>query len=262
VTKSKHIGKYEILEEIGHGGFAVVYEARDTELNRIVALKVIHNAADESAFVQRFRQEAHIAANLSHPNIVPVYDFGDADGTLYLAMALIGEGRTLRDLLAEQAPLSLEQALPILVQLADALDYLHQRDPPLTHRDIKPANVLLEEKGGSLWVVLTDFGLVRSMEASTELTKSDTILGTPAYIAPEQVAPKQWGEITPLTDMYALGVIAYEMLVGRQPFVGNLATVLYAHVHEKPPSPLEFGPNLGGDLAKVLRRALAKPPAK
>ena len=190
MPKLKSIAQYEITKEIGRGGFAVVYRARDTRMGREVALKVIHNVpADEAAFIQRFQQEARTAAGLRHPNIVPVYDFGDADGTLYLAMALIGQGRTLRDLLAEQAPLSLEQVLPILAPLADALDYLHQRDPPLTHRDVKPANVLLEGEGDKLEVVLTDFGLVRSMEASTELTKSGTILGTPATWPPSRPIP-------------------------------------------------------------------------
>jgi predicted regulator of Ras-like GTPase activity (Roadblock/LC7/MglB family) len=259
----KTLGKYEILDEIGHGGFAVVYRAHDTALDRIVALKVIHNApTQETDFVQRFRQEARAAASLGHPNIVPVYDFGDADGTLYLAMALIGEGRTLRNLLAEGSPLSLQQALPILTQLADALDYLHGRVSSLIHRDLKPTNVLLEGEGDKLWVVLTDFGLVRSLEASTELTKSGTILGTPAYMAPEQADPKQWGEITPLTDVYALGVITYEMLIGQQPFTGDWATVFHAHAYEVPPSPLEIIPNLDDDLAKVLTRALVKPPAR
>ncbi|MDH4137756.1 MAG: bifunctional serine/threonine-protein kinase/formylglycine-generating enzyme family protein, partial [Anaerolineae bacterium] len=263
MPKLKSIAQYEITKEIGRGGFAVVYRARDTRMGREVALKVIHNVpADEAAFIQRFQQEARTAAGLRHPNIVPVYDFGDADGTLYLAMALIGQGRTLRDLLAEQAPLSLEQVLPILAPLADALDYLHQRDPPLTHRDVKPANVLLEGEGDKLEVVLTDFGLVRSMEASTELTKSGTILGTPAYMAPEQADPKQWGTITPQADVYALGMVAYEMLTGRVPFEGETLTVLHAHAYGVPPSPLEFVPDLGDDLSEALLRALAKPPAE
>ncbi|MDY7078466.1 MAG: SUMF1/EgtB/PvdO family nonheme iron enzyme [Chloroflexota bacterium] len=255
----KKLGKYQIIERIGRGGFATVYRARDTRMGRDVALKVIHNAPDEAAFVQRFEQEARTAADLRHPNIVPVYDFGDAESTLYLAMALIGDGHTLRDLLAGESPLSLERTLSILVPLADALDYLHGRSPPLTHRDVKPGNVLLEREGDSLWVVLTDFGLVRSMETSTELTKTGAVLGTPAYMAPEQADPKQWGGITPLTDVYALGVITYQMLTGRVPFEGEMVTVLHAHAYEDPPSPLEFVPDLGDDLNGVLLRALAKP---
>jgi len=274
----QRIGKYEILDELGRGGFAVVYRARDAQMGRDVALKVISGSlAQEREFVERFQQEARVAASLNHSNIVPVYEFGEADGALYLAMALIGQGRTLRDLLAEQGPLLLEQALPILAQLAGALDYLHHLDPPLVHRDVKPANLLLEpRREGScispseVWAVLTDFGLVRSLQASTHLTRSGTTLGTPAYMAPEQADPECWGEVTPLTDVYALGVVAYEMLVGRPPFVGELATVLYAHANTEPLSPLEAVPDPGddraaaltADLAAVLLRALAKPAAE
>jgi formylglycine-generating enzyme required for sulfatase activity len=270
MSKVRRIGKYEILDELGRGGFAVVYRARDAQMGRDVALKVISGPlAQEREFVERFQQEARVAADLHHPNIVPVHDFGESDGALYLAMALIGQGRTLRDLLAEQGPLPLEQALPILAQLADALDYLHHRDPPLVHRDVKPANLLLEPRGegscispSEVWAVLTDFGLVRSLQASTKLTRNGTALGTPAYMAPEQAEPERWGEVTPLTDVYALGVVAYEMLVGRPPFVGEIATVLHAHAYAEPPSPLEAVPGLGDDLAGVLLRALAKPPAE
>jgi len=276
MSEIRRIGKYEILDELGRGGFAVVYRARDAQMGRDVALKVISGSlAQEREFVERFQQEARVAADLRHPNIVPVYEFGEADGALYLAMALIGQGRTLRDLLAERGPLPLEQALPILAQLADALDYLHHRDPPLVHPDVKPANLLLEPRGegscispsesgispSEVWAVLTDFGLVRSLQASTHLTRSGTTLRTPAYMAPEQADPGRWGEVTPLTDVYALGVVAYEMLVGRPPFVGELATVLYAHANTEPPSPLEIAPGLGSDLSALLLRVLAKPPA-
>ncbi len=258
----ERLNKYEIIEEIGRGGVAVVYRARDTKMDREVALKIISGVHpdEEASFIHRFQQEARTAANLRHPNIVPVHDFGDADGVLYLAMTLIGEGRTLRDLLAERAPLSLAHALPILTPLAAALDYLHQHDPPLIHRDVKPANVLLEGEEDNPWVVLTDFGLVRSMQASTRLTQSGTSLGTPAYMAPEQADPKRWGEVTPLTDVYALGVIAYQALTGRAPFEGELPTVIHAHAYEEPPSPQELVPALGDDLGTVLLRSLAKPP--
>ena len=263
MTETKRIGKYEIIEEIGRGGFAVVYRARDTKMEREVALKVIEGSfTDEQSFVERFRQEVRTAASLRHASIVPVYDFGETNGALYLAMALIGEGRTLRDLLSERAPLPLTSALPILAPLAAALDYLHQHDPPLTHRDIKPANVLLEGEADHPWVVLTDFGLVHSLQASNELTRSGSILGTPAYMAPEQAAAKKWGEVTPLADVYAMGAVAYEMLTGRPPFDGEMSTVIHAHAYDPPPSPLELLPELGDDLSDVLLRALRKPPAE
>jgi formylglycine-generating enzyme required for sulfatase activity len=253
--------RYELIDEVGRGGFAVVYTARDTRTEREVALKVITGTfTDEPSFVERFRQEARTAAGLSHPHTIAVYDFGEADGTLYLAMALIGEGYTLRDLLDERAPLDLEHVLRILTPLAAALDHLHQHDPPLIHRDVKPANVLLEGDVDSPWVVLTDFGLVRSLQASTVLTMSGSILGTPAYMAPEQADAKRWGEVTPLADVYALGVVAYEMLTGRAPFEGEAPTVLHAHAYEPPLPPLELLPDLGDDLSDVLLRALRKPP--
>jgi outer membrane protein assembly factor BamB len=256
-------GKYEILEELGRGGFATVYRARDTKMEREVALKVITGTfATEKSYVQRFQQEERIAANLRHPNIVPVYDFGEVDSAFYIAMALIGEGRTLRDLLDEQAPLTLAEALPLLTPLAAALDYLHHQDPSLVHRDVKPSNVLLEATDGSHWIVLTDFGLVRSLQASTELTQSGSILGTPAYLAPEQADPKQWGEITTLVDIYALGVVAYEMFTGRPPFKGATPAVLHSHAYESPPPPQELQSDLGEDLSTVLLQALRKPPAE
>jgi formylglycine-generating enzyme required for sulfatase activity len=257
------LDKYELIDKLGRGGFATVYRAWDTKMEREVALKVITgHFTDETAFVRRFRQEARIAANLRHPNIVPVYDFGEVDGAFYIAMALIGEGHTMRDLLDEQAPLTLAEALPLLTPLAAALDYLHQPDQPLIHRDIKPSNVLLEGTDGSHWVVLTDFGLVRSLQASTELTQSGSILGTPAYLAPEQASAEKWGEITPATDIYALGVVAYEMLTGRAPFIGETPTVLHAHAYEPPPPPQELSPDLGDELSAVLLQALRKPPAE
>jgi formylglycine-generating enzyme required for sulfatase activity len=261
MTNPQTIAKYEIISELGRGGFATVYRARDARMGREVALKVIGgNFAQEPAFVERFRQEALTAANLRHPNIVPVYDFGEAGGALYLAMALIGEGRTLGHLLAEGAPLPLERALPLLAQIAEALDYLHGQR--LVHRDFKPSNVLLEGETDNPWAILTDFGLVRSLESSAQLTRSGSILGTPAYMAPEQADPGQWGGITPLTDVYALGVVTYQMLAGRPPFEGELAGVLHAQAHKAPPSPLELVPGLGDDLGQVLLKTLAKPPVE
>jgi serine/threonine protein kinase len=261
MAQFRRIGKYEILAEIGRGNLAVVYEARDAESDRMVAFKVIHSVfAGKAAFVRRFRQAARIATSLEHNNIVRVYDFGDVGGTLYLATALVSGGRTLRNLLNEEAPLPVEQALPILTQLANALDYLHSHTPPLIHRDVRPANVLLEQDGDNVRAVLADFGLAGLAEASADSSESHPFLGDPAYMAPEQADSKQWGAVTSLTDVYALGVIAYEMLTGRRPFMGKTASVL--HAHDRPPSPLDLAPHLNTDLEETLTRALAKPPAE
>lgn len=251
----EHLGKYEILGEVGRGGFATVYEAQDIRLNRRVALKVITSQfAHDKSFIRRFEQEAYTAASLHHPRIVTIYDFGELEGFFYLAMRLI-KGRTLRQYLDQNKRLTLEQALPILAQLADALDYLNERK--LVHRDLKPGNVLLEERGKTLSATLTDFGLVRSLERSATLTQSDGVLGTPAYLAPEQVDPRQWGEVSPLTDVYSLGIIAYEMLVGQLPFAGQLLALLRAHSDTPPPPP-----DLDEDLSQVLLKALAKAPTE
>ncbi|MBN1138386.1 MAG: serine/threonine protein kinase [Anaerolineae bacterium] len=263
MAQLRRIGKYEILQEIGRGKLAVVYRARDTEADRMVAFKVIHSVfAGQAAFVRRFRQTARIAADLEHPNIVQVYDFDDVGGALYLAMSLIGEGRTLRDLLVEEAPLPPDRALPILTQLADALDYLHSHEPPLTHRDVRPANVLLEQDGDNMHVTLADCGLTGLVQVSTDTSESSPFLGDPAYMAPEQADSQRWGAITPLTDVYALGVIAYEMLTGRAPFTGKTATVLHAHVYDPPPSPLDLTPHLDAYLGEALTRALVKSQAE
>ncbi len=253
------LGKYELLEEIGRGGFAVVYKARDTRMGREVAMKVIRgDFAIEPDFVARFKLEVQTAARLHHPNIVTVYDFDDADGVLYLAMELI-EGSSLRTYLDDRKCLTLDQALPILKQVADALDYLASQQ--LVHRDIKPANILLEREADRVQVKLTDFGLVRSLESSTQLTRSANMLGTPIYMAPEQIDAKKWGGITSATDVYALGVVAYEMLCGCPPFGGETLTVMHAHAYDQPPSPLKFVPDLGADLEVVLLQALNKTPS-
>ncbi len=253
------LGKYELLDEIGRGGFATVYRARDTRMGREVALKVIHgNFAQEPEFVQRFKHEVQTAARLRHPNIVTVYDYDDADGVLYLAMELI-EGSSLRAYLDDRKHLTLDQALPILKQVADALDYLASQQ--LVHRDIKPANILLEREADRLQVKLTDFGLVRSLESSAQLTQTLSVMGTPAYMSPEQSDAQKWGDITVATDVYALGVVTYEMLCGRPPFEGGMLTVMHAHAYDQPPSPLEFVPDLGADLEEVLLQALNKTPS-
>ncbi|MFL7791931.1 MAG: SUMF1/EgtB/PvdO family nonheme iron enzyme [Anaerolineae bacterium] len=248
----RRFGKYEILEEIGRGGFAVVYKARDITLDRIVALKVLHpQLVADSKFVQRFHQEAQVAARLHHSGIVTIHEIGEDAGQHYLAMAYL-PGRTLDKWLAD-GPLSVERVTSIVEQVADALDTIHKQG--LVHRDIKPANIMVDDEGHA---TLLDFGIVRAAEG-TRLTTTMAILGTPEYMAPEQADPAEVEEIDWRADIYALGVVAYEMLVGQPPFTGKSPTkVLYQHVHEPPPMPTTFNPDLPVELEPVLLKALAK----
>jgi serine/threonine protein kinase len=253
MTASKRLGKYEILEEIGRGGFAVVYKARDTTLNRIVALKVLHpQLTIDPKFVQRFHQEARTAAGLHHFHIVTIYEVGEEAGQHYLAMAFL-PGRTLdQRLIATHGPLPVELAISIVEQIADALDTIHQQG--LVHRDVKPANIMVDGQGQA---TLLDFGIVRAAEG-TRLTTTMAILGTPEYMAPEQADPLM-GEVDWRADIYALGVVAYEMLVGQPPFTGKSPTrVLYQHVHEPPPAPTTLNASLPDGLEPVLLKVLAK----
>ena len=170
-----HLGRYEILGEIGRGGFATVYRARDTELERIVALKVLHPYwSADPGFATRFRREARAVANLRHPNVVTVYEAGEAEGQLYIAMTYL-PGRTLREVLEAEGALPLERALPILEGVAEALDYAHGQG--VIHRDVKPNNVMVEETARGPQVTLMDFGLVKAMEGSAALTSQGTLLG-------------------------------------------------------------------------------------
>ena len=251
------LGKYEIIEEIGRGGFAVVYRARDTGLDRIVALKVLApHLTWDPAFAQRFRREAQATARLRHPHIVTIHDVGQDGEQLYIAMEYL-PGPTLAQLLEAEGALPLERALPILEQTADALDYAHEQG--VIHRDVKPSNVMVEVgRRGDVQATLTDFGLVKAMETSEALTSVGTILGSPEYMAPEQADPDRRDEIGPATDRYALGVVAYHMLTGRVPFPGSTPATLHSHLYEPPPDPLSIHDGLPTGVALVLTKALSK----
>lgn len=254
--KPLQIGHYVVIEELGRGGFGTVYRARDNRIDREVALKVLSGrVAEDEAFVQRFRQEASIAASLNHPRIATVYDYGEAPGSLFLVMRLI-RGRTLRQHLDEKGQLPLDDALPILWQLAEVLDHLAEQN--LTHRDVKPEISCLKVPVQGLHVTLTDFGLVYDGNISADVTPSGAIMGTPYYLAPEQIDSQQWGKVSPLTDLYALGVLTYEMICGRVPYNGSFLEIINAHANHLPPSPLTIDAHLGADLAEVLIRGLAK----
>lgn len=248
----RSLGKYQILEEIGRGGFATVYKALDTTLDRLVALKVLApHLIWDTTFVARFKEEARAAASLHHPSIVIIYEVAEVEEIHYIAMEYLA-GRALSTMLNEEGALSLQEVVGIIEELASALDYTHAS--ALVHRDIKPSNVIVSDVGHA---TLTDFGIVRAATGS-RLTATGTIMGTPEYMSPEQVMGE---EVRPSSDIYSLGIVCYEMLAGRSPFSGTTASVLHAQVYEEPPFLREFNPDLPEGAAAVIHKALAKDPA-
>jgi len=246
------LGKYEILGEIGRGGFGAVYEALDTTLKRRVVLKILApHLVWHPEFVERFRREAQIPASLRHPNIVVIHEIGEEQGQHYIAMEYL-PGRPLDRMIAEGGGLPLAQVLSIAEQVASALDYAHER--ALIHRDVKPSNIIVDERGRA---VLTDFGLVRAAETSGLSTTGQTI-GTPEYMSPEQAEGE---EVDWRSDLYSLGVVVYEMCVGRVPFKADTPlAVLRAQADREPPRPRDLSPSLPQAVEEVLLRALAKRP--
>ena len=213
-SRVRYFGDYEIREELGRGGMGVVYLARQVSLNRPVALKMIKAGvlADESE-LRRFQNEAEVVALLDHPGIVPVYEGGEHEGRRYFSMKLVTCG-SLADRLGAYKD-DPKAAARLIADVAEAVHHAHIRG--ILHRDIKPANILLEERGNPL---VTDFGLARRVEADSEMTASGAILGTPAYLAPEQASGRR-GSITTATDVYGLGALLYAILTGHAPFAGD-----------------------------------------
>jgi tetratricopeptide (TPR) repeat protein len=249
----EQIGRYRIVKRLGAGGMGVVYQAHDPQLDRIVAIKVPFFEGPRPVRLlgmQRFLREARVAGRIRHPNICPIYDVGEHEGTPYTVMAFI-EGPTLAQLL-KQGNLPLHWAVELTRKVALALEALHQVG--IIHRDVKPGNILLDPSGEPL---LTDFGLARPMVDAERLTREGAVLGTPGFMAPEQAT----GEnelIGPWTDVYSLGVVLYRLLSGRMPFEGPALKVLYQSVHELPPLPSQFGKgNVNREIDSVVLKALA-----
>lgn len=253
----KSLGQYQILEELGQGGMAVVYKAWQASLRRYVAIKVMlpHLLTDRE-FVQRFQQEAIVAANLNHSNIVTIYEVAQHEGYFFIVMEYV-EGQSLEQLVVSEGALSLERSVHILRQVADALDFAHQRQ--FIHRDIKPANILLTPEKKA---VISDFGIAKALKgsgATANLTTTGTIIGSPAYMSPEQIIGQ---EVDYRTDLYSIGVVAYEMFSGRAPFSGATTAILYAQVNTPPPNIGEIQPNLPPHVGIALSRMLAKQPSE
>ena len=238
-------GRYLIEEVIGEGGMATVYRARHRLVDRPCAVKIMnHSFTGNDVIRERFRREAKAAQKLAHPNIIEIFDQGDTDdGSMYLVMELL-EGETLADVL-DRGRVPLEDALPILIQIARALARAH--DLEVIHRDLKPENIFLANyPDGSTRVVLLDFGIARSNQ-DTRLTGSGEVFGTPQYMAPERITSIDAG---PAADLYAVGVIMFEMLTGRLPFEANdVASFFIKHMKEDPPAPRSIDPS----ISRVLR---------
>jgi serine/threonine protein kinase len=252
IAPGTSLGAYVITARIGRGGMATVYQAHHPALDRDVAIKVLwRSLAETPGFLERFRREARAASRLRHPNILTVYDFGEADGIAFMVTELL-PGGTLADRLGH--PLPFTEVLRVVRGIGAALDVAHHAG--LIHRDVKPSNILFTRDGEP---VLADFGIARLVEAEEQLTVQGTLIGTPHYMAPEMASGEEAG---PSSDLYSLGVVLYEMLAGEPPFPRPtpLATVR-AHVHESPPSLAQRDPTISAAISAVVAHALAKHPA-
>ncbi|MCJ1676830.1 serine/threonine protein kinase [Streptomyces sp. APSN-46.1] len=257
--RGRRIAGYEVESEIGRGGMAVVYQARDLRLDRVVALKLLApELARNDTFRQRFVFESKAAAAIEHPHIVPVFEAGEAEGLLYIAMRYVA-GQDLRALLDRTGPLPVETVARIAAQVASALDAAH--DHNLVHRDVKPGNILVAEgtdREHPEHVYLTDFGLTKKSQSLTGFTSVGQFVGTLDYVAPEQIAGKP---VDGRCDVYSLGCVVYEMLTGGPPFQrDDDMALLWAHQYDPPPPLSSRRPEVPAALDEVLAKSLAKSP--
>ncbi len=245
-------GRYRVLSRLGAGGMADVFCAEDQQLGRKVALKLLHRRfAEDPDFVERFRREAQAAAGLQHPNVVGVYDRGAYDGTYYIAMEYL-PGHSLKQLIRQEAPLDPVRAIDITIQILKAARFAHKRG--VIHRDLKPHNVIIDESDNAK---VTDFGIARA--GASDMTETGSIMGTAQYLSPEQA---QGHAVSAASDLYAVGVVLYELLTGRVPFDGESAvTIALKHVSEAPPAPRAINPAIPPELEQAVLWALNKNPS-
>src|SRR5262245_9385796 len=247
----RSLGQYQVIEPIRKGGMSIIYKAYQESLDRYVAVKVLPDNNDPQ-FAARFKREARAVAQLQHPNILPIYDYGEQDGMLYLVMQYIENGTTLSDVL--NGPMETTRALRLVGKVLDALSYAHERG--IIHRDIKPANVLLPSPD---WPMLADFGIVKLRDDDQKLTIPGLVIGTAAYMAPEQASGLP---VDARTDLYATGVVLYELVTGRVPFDASTPMAMLAkHAYEPPVPPRDITPGLPIEVENLLLRALEKDPA-
>ncbi len=253
LTRGQKINdRYEIIKSIGEGGMANVYLANDTILDRKVAVKVLRgDLSTDEKFIRRFKREALSVSNLSHPNIVEVYDVGEEDGNYYIVMEYI-EGKTLKQLLQKRGALTLTEVIDIMTQLTDGLSHAHEAY--IIHRDIKPQNIMIEDNG---LVKITDFGIAMALN-STQLTQTNSVMGSVHYLPPEQASGKS---ATVKSDIYSLGILMYELLIGKVPFGGDTAVeIALKHMKEKVPSVRKQNPTIPQSVENIILKATAKNP--
>ncbi len=252
-TKTPRVlsGRYELAHLVARGGMAEVYRAHDRLLDRPVALKVLFpELSVDRSFVERFRREAQAAANLSHPNIVPVFDWGEDGGTYFIVMEFV-DGRPLSAILRTAGPLHPDRAAEIGADVAGALAYAHRHG--VVHRDVKPGNVLITDEG---IVKVTDFGIARAVNTEESLTQTGAVMGTATYFSPEQA---EGVGVDSRSDIYSLGVVLFEMVCGRPPFLGESpVSVASKHVRETPPNPRDLNPSIPPDFEAIILKCMAK----
>ena len=250
------LSDYELLEEAGRGGQGVVFRARQKSLNRTVALKVIGLGWwATKAHIKRFRVEAEAAASLDHPGIVPIYEIGECDGACYLSMKFVEGGQL--DEVVEREPTPIRRSTELVAKLARTVHYTHEHG--VLHRDIKPGNILVDSQGEPL---LTDFGLARLVESESTVTRTLEVMGTPAYMAPEQAAGET-AKLTKATDIYGLGAVLYRLLTGHPPFVGGTSyETIRLLLETEPRQPRLWNPKIDRELWTICLKCLEKDPQK